>query len=65
MLVRKGTVMRGILRDSVGLQLDRSSAYLRLGISNALLAVEQTARLESANDEDISLKTGAKLEPAY
>lgn len=64
-LARKGTVMREILQDSVGLQLDRSFAYLRLGVSNALLAVEQTVRLESANDEDISLKTGAKLEAAY
>lgn len=37
---RKRGVMREILRDSVGLQLDRSSAYSRLQLPTRSLAVD-------------------------
>lgn len=46
---RKRGVMREILRDSVGLQLDRSSAYLKLQIPNASLAIHFDCLLQNAN----------------
>ena len=39
-LATKGKVMREILRDSGGLLLDRSSAYLRLSLPTASLTVD-------------------------